>query len=59
MDSRWSPVRALSDKEYEGMLREKLLRVNAEIALVDEKIEAIRDEEKAGQRNNKVVKTTN
>ncbi|KAF8849873.1 hypothetical protein BDZ45DRAFT_662567 [Acephala macrosclerotiorum] len=42
LDSKWSPMKVLSDQDYEGMLREKLLRVNAEIALVDESIEALR-----------------
>lgn len=42
LNSKWSPMKVLSDKEYEEMLREKLLRVNAEIALVDENIEALR-----------------
>lgn len=36
----------LSDSEYENMLREKLLKVEAEIALVDENIEALRGEER-------------
>jgi len=38
LDSKWSPVKVLSDDEYEGMLQEKLLRVKAEIALIDESI---------------------
>lgn len=38
LDTKWSPVKVLSDDEYEGMLQEKLLRVNAEIALIDENI---------------------
>jgi len=42
MDSKWSPVTALSDSDYESMLQERLLRVNAEIALVDEGIQALR-----------------
>ena len=42
LDSRWSPVKVLSDDEYEMMLQEKLLRVKAEIALVDENITALK-----------------
>jgi hypothetical protein len=38
LDSRWSPVKVLSDDEYEAMLQEKLLRLKAEIALIDENI---------------------
>ncbi|KUJ22205.1 uncharacterized protein LY89DRAFT_681491 [Mollisia scopiformis] len=45
LDSKWSPMKVLSDQDYENMLREKLLRVNAEIALVDDNIEALRAQE--------------
>lgn len=38
LDSKWSPVKVLSDDEYKEMLQEKLLRVKAEIALIDENI---------------------
>jgi len=41
LNSKWSPMKVLSDSEYENMLREKLLRVNAQIALVDENIQAL------------------
>jgi len=46
LDSKWSPMRLLSDTEYESMLQERLLRVNAEIALVDEHIEALQAQER-------------
>ncbi|TVY42424.1 hypothetical protein LSUB1_G001636 [Lachnellula subtilissima] len=46
MNSKWSPMSVLSDAEYEKLLQERLLRVNAEIALVDENIEALRAQEK-------------
>lgn len=46
LDSKWSPMKVLSDEEYEHMLQEKLLKVNAEIALVDESIEGLRLQEK-------------
>ena len=39
-------MKVLSDEEYENMLREKLLKVNAEIALVDESVEALREKER-------------
>lgn len=45
LDSKWSPVKVLTDDEYETMLQEKLLRVNAEIALVDESIELLKKQE--------------
>ncbi|KAF4633351.1 hypothetical protein G7Y89_g4768 [Cudoniella acicularis] len=46
MNSKWSPMKVLTDVEYEDMLREKLLRVNAQIALIDENIEALRAQER-------------
>jgi len=36
--SRWNPMRRLTDREYEDMLKEKLIRVEAEIAIVDEEV---------------------
>ena len=45
LNSKWSPMKVLPDKEYERMLREKLLRVNAEIALVEESIASVRAQE--------------
>ena len=47
LNSKWSPMSVLSDAEYENMLREKLLRVDAQIALVDENIEALRAQDRA------------
>jgi hypothetical protein len=35
---KWMPVTVLDDVEYEDMLREKQLKLEAEIALVDERI---------------------
>lgn len=40
-DSKWIPLRSLSDEEYRGMLGEKLLSIEAEIALLDDKIEEL------------------
>lgn len=42
---KWSPLTVLSDEDYGNMLKEKLLRVEAEIALVDEEMERLRVEE--------------
>ena len=41
MDMRWSPFRALSDEEYKDTLHEKLVKVEADLALVDEQIERL------------------
>ncbi|KAL3417732.1 hypothetical protein PVAG01_10742 [Phlyctema vagabunda] len=45
LNSKWSPMKILSDGEYEEMLQEKLLRVNVEIAMIDESIAALRNQE--------------
>ena len=34
----WSPMKALSDEEYADVLRKEVLRIDAEIELLDEKI---------------------
>lgn len=45
-DRKWSPMKRLSDEEYGNMLKERLLRVEADIALVDEELEKLRIEER-------------
>ncbi|PGH04412.1 hypothetical protein AJ80_08523 [Polytolypa hystricis UAMH7299] len=42
MESRWMPMKRLSDQQYVEMLNDKLLVIDAEIALLDERIEEIR-----------------
>lgn len=39
--SKWIPLKSLSDDEYRGILGEKLLSIEAEIALIDDKIEEL------------------
>lgn len=41
---KYSPIREVSDAEYEAVLQERLLRLDAEIALLDEKIEMVKQE---------------
>ena len=43
-DSKYSPMKVLSDEEYEKVLREKLVRVDADIALVNEDIKKMRSQ---------------
>ncbi|KIY01851.1 uncharacterized protein Z520_01989 [Fonsecaea multimorphosa CBS 102226] len=38
----FSPMKSLSDKEYEDLLLDKLLRIEAEIAVLDDKIASLR-----------------
>lgn len=42
LNSRWSPVKALSDEEYGRILEDRLLKIDAEIALLDDSIEAVK-----------------
>lgn len=37
-DSKWSPLQRLSDEQYEALLQEKLLKIDVELALIDEKV---------------------
>ncbi|KAH8801563.1 hypothetical protein F5884DRAFT_685119 [Xylogone sp. PMI_703] len=53
LNSKWSPVKVLSDAEYEEMLQEKLLKINAEIALVDESITALQKERASSEQNSR------
>lgn len=41
-NSSWfNPMRKLSDEEYKHMLQEKLIRVEAEIALIEESLQKL------------------
>jgi hypothetical protein len=44
--SKWSPMSILTDEEYEKMMGERLLRVEADIALIDDKIEGLKKQQK-------------
>ena len=51
-DSKYSPMKVLSDAEYEQVLREKLVRIEAEIALIDEDIDRIQSKAESGHQTN-------
>jgi hypothetical protein len=42
--SKYSPMSVLTDKQYENLLQEKLLRVDTEIAILDDDIAKLRKE---------------
>ena len=42
LHSKWSPLKPLTDEQYKALLQEKLLRLDAEIALLDGDIELLR-----------------
>ena len=43
-ERKWSPLTKLSDKEYQDMLQEKLIGVEADLAMIDEEIAKIQRE---------------
>ncbi|KAF2658870.1 hypothetical protein K491DRAFT_689715 [Lophiostoma macrostomum CBS 122681] len=40
--SKWSPMSVLTDEQYEEMMKEKILSVEVQIALIDDRIEGMR-----------------
>lgn len=38
LNSKWSPMKQLTDQEYQNILEEKLLRLDAEIAIIDDNV---------------------
>jgi hypothetical protein len=44
-EKSWSPVKLLNDEEHANLLREKLLNIEVEIALIDDKITALKAQE--------------
>ncbi|KAI1426690.1 hypothetical protein F5Y12DRAFT_712841 [Xylaria sp. FL1777] len=42
-DSKWSPMQRLSDKDYMDKIEEKILRLEAEIAIIDENIASLKE----------------
>lgn len=41
-ESKWIPFKSLSDDDYRVILSEKLLSIEAEIAIIDEQIQELR-----------------
>lgn len=50
-DSKWIPLRSLSDEDFKHILNEKILSIDVEIALLDEKIQSLQDEKAASGRS--------
>lgn len=45
-EKSWSPVKVMSNEEYAELLKEKMMKVDVEIALLDDKIAALREQAK-------------
>ena len=56
--SDWSPLKPISDEEYRDRLKEQLLQVDADIAILEEDIAALRAAEKVPSANNVKEATT-
>ncbi|KAI9885778.1 MAG: hypothetical protein M1823_002407 [Watsoniomyces obsoletus] len=56
--SRWSPVRVLSDDEYLASLQEKRLRLDVEVALLDDEIRALRPSAEKPTKKTEEVKAS-
>jgi hypothetical protein len=46
LTSPYSPVRKISDEDWEKMIDDKVLKVDVEIALIDDQIAALRQEQR-------------
>ena len=53
LDSKWSPLTPLTDEHYVSILEEKILRIDAEIAIIDDNLAGIRAEQKKKQEEAK------
>lgn len=42
LNSKWSPMKVLSDEEYRTMLEDRLLRIEVQLTEVDESIEGVK-----------------
>lgn len=48
MASKWSPMRQISDQEYEKILEDKMLRIDAELAILNDNIAALKEQSSPG-----------
>lgn len=46
IDGKWSPITRITNEDWERILEEKLLRVETEIAVLDDSIEELRKNER-------------
>lgn len=44
-EKAWSPVTVMGDEEYAELLRRKLMRLDVEIAILDDRIAAVKKEQ--------------
>lgn len=49
--TRWTPLKKLTDQEYKDMMFEKMLRIDADIALIDDRIVELRKQAEEESRD--------
>jgi len=49
VNSKWSPMKVLSDDEYAALLKEKLLRVDVDISVIDDDIAEWKEKQNKAQ----------
>ena len=42
--SKWSPIQVLPDEEYEQILKEKILKIDVDLAMLEEDIEKLKSD---------------
>ena len=50
--SKWSPIKKLDDDEYEQLMRDKMLKVDAELAMIEEDIAELLKKQKNAPKDN-------
>ena len=56
-ESKWVPLRSLSDDEFRNLLNEKLLSIEVDISLLDEKIQSL-ERERALEQSQKAPESS-
>lgn len=44
-EKSWTPFKVLSNEEYANMLKEKMLKIEVEISIIDDKIAALKSQQ--------------
>jgi hypothetical protein len=49
-DKSWTPFKVLTNEEYAEMLKEKILKLDVEIAVLDDKIASLKEQQKEEEK---------
>lgn len=56
VNSRWSPMTKLSDEQYETLLEDRILKLDADIAVINENIAVLKAQKEAQKATDDVAK---